>query len=202
MNTRLVYFLGILVIGVFLIASGSNTPIFPWLYRHVPTFDMFQAPTRVSLLAIFALSILAAVGADSWSRPQGRQLYWLRLGVMAAAAITVGAGLALLLTRNLPIEIRPSFIRAAAWLGLWGVCLGLLALRAPQGEMDGLEGMEWGWWQWAVVAVLGIDLVVAGWGLNPSVPLSVYTDPAPAAAEVQNKLGGGRIYLGAEDESC
>ena len=199
-NSRLIGFLGILILGVFLIALGRNTPIFPWLYRHVPTFDMFQAPTRISILAIFAFSILAAVGADSWSRPQGRQLYWLRLGVMAAAAITIGAGLALLLTRNLSFDIRPSFIRATAWLGFWGVCLGLLALQAPAGEKDGIDEMGWGWWQWAVVTVLGIDLVVAGWGLNPSVPLSVYTDPTPTAAEVQNRLDGGRIFLGAEDE--
>jgi hypothetical protein len=30
--------------------------------------------------------------------------------------------------------------------------------------------------------------------------LSVYTDPTPTAAEVQNRLDGGRIFLGAEDE--
>jgi len=134
-----VIFLGILIFSVFLIALGRNTPIFPWLYHHIPTFDMFQAPTRISILAVFALSILAAVGADSWTRPQGRQLYWLRLGVMAATAITIGAGLALLLTRNFAFDIRPSFIRATAWLGFWGVCLGLLALKAPAREGAGKQ---------------------------------------------------------------
>ncbi len=199
-NSRLVGFLGILILVIFLIALGRNTPIFPWLYRYIPTFDMFQAPTRISILAIFALAVLAAVGADSWSRPHGRQLYWLRLGVMAAAAITLGAGLALLLTRNMAFDIRPSFIRAAAWLGLWGVCLGWLVLKAPGRRVDTNQQPEWGWWQWAVVIVVGLDLVVAGWGLNPSVDLSVYTEPSPTAEDVQQSLAGGRIFLGGEDE--
>ena len=199
-SSRMVWFLLMLITGIFLIALGRNTPIFPWLYRHVPTFDMFQAPTRISILAVFCLSILAAVGADSWSNPHGKQLYWLRLGVMAAAAVTIGAGLALLLTRSMSFEIRPSFIRAAAWLGLWGVCLGLLALKAPAKTTYVKSIPDWGWWQWAVVSVVGINLVITGWGLNPSVGLDVYTDPAPTAERVKNLIGDGRIYLPAEDE--
>jgi hypothetical protein len=196
LNSRWIWFLGILILGSFLLALGRNTPIFPWLYRNFPTFDMFQAPTRISVLAIFALSILAAVGVHSWSSPSQRQAYWLRLGVMAAVAITIGAGLALLLTRNLALDIRPSFIRSAAWLGLWGVCLGWLALKAPINTGD----ENWSWWHWAVIFVVGTDLVVAGWGVNPSVPLDVYTEPAPTADQVQQYLGEGRIYLGSEDE--
>ena len=197
-NARLVWFLGLLLLTTFLIAMGRNTPIFPWLYRHVPTFDMFQAPTRISIIAIFAISILAAIGADSWSRPHNRQLYWLRLGIMAAAAITIGAGLALVLTRNLSVDIRPSFIRATAWLGLWGVCLGLLALKAPGRKK--VRALDWGWWHWVVILVVGSDLILAGWGLNPSVPLSVYKDPSPTAGEVHLKINHGRIFLGAADE--
>lgn len=196
----LITFLGMLILVVFLLALGRNTPIFPWLYRYIPTFDMFQAPTRISILAIFALVLLAAVGADSWSKPRGKQLYWLRLGVMAAAAIAVGAALALLLSRIMAFEIRLSFIRATAWLGLWGVCLGWLAIKAPDARESPAVEKHWGWWQWAVVSVVGLNLVVAGWGLNPSVPLDVYTESAPTAEGVEQNLAGGRIYLGKEDE--
>ena len=41
-------------------------------------------------------------------------------------------------------DIRPSFIRAAAWLGLWGVCLGWLALKAPGRRVDTNQQPEWG----------------------------------------------------------
>ena len=199
-NSRLIGFLGILILGTFLIALGRNTPIFPWLYRHVPTFDMFQAPTRISILAIFALAVLSAVGAESWARPGGRRLYWLRLGVMAAAAIAIGAGLALLLTRTLTFDIRPSLIRGTAWLGLWGVCLGVLALKAPKKASDSIQVQTWGWWQGAVICLVGLDLVVAGWGLNPDVDLSIYSQASPTADDVRDDLDGGRIFLSSEDE--
>ena len=119
---------------------------------------------------------------------------------MAAAAITIGAGLALLVSRTLTFDIRPSFIRATAWLGLWGGGLGILALKAPQRADDPDQEGEWGWWQWAVILLVGVGLVAAGWGLNPSVDLSVYTDSPPTAEEVRQEIGGGRMYLPAEDE--
>ena len=197
---RFIGFMVILILASFVIALGHNTPIFPWLYRNFPTFDMFQAPTRISILAVFSLSILAAIGADSWHRPREKLLYWLRLGIMAAAAITIGAGLALLVSRSLTWGIRPSFIRATALLGIWGIGLGVLTLKAPEGGNTHLVGDRWGWWQWAVVIWVGFDLVVSGWGLNPGVELNVYSEPSPTAYEVISKLDGGRLYLTADDE--
>lgn len=199
-KSRFVWFLFVLILISFAIALGRNTPIFPWLYRYVPTFDMFQAPTRISILAVFSLAILSAIGADSWRRPRGKSLYWLRLGVMAAAAITVGAGIALLVSHSLSWGIRPSFIRAIAMLGFWGVGLGFLALKAPQKEDMVTANLNWGWWQWAVIFWVGFDLVVAGWGLNPGVDLSVYREPSPAGEHVASLLDEGRLYLPAEDE--
>jgi hypothetical protein len=51
-----------------------------------------------------------------------------------------------------------------------------------------------------VILWVGADLIVAGWGLNPGVDLSVYSEPSPAAEEVKFKLDGGRLYLPSEDE--
>ena len=201
-NPGMIGFLGVVILVVFLIAMGRNTPLFPWLYDNVPTFDMFQAPTRISILAIFALCVLAAIGADSWTQPGKRQRYWLRLGVMAAVAVSIGAGLALLLTRSVSLEIRPSFIRGAAWLGLWAACLGLLALKLPASKSLHGEQQDWGWWQWSVIIVIGLNLIVAGWGLNPSVELSVYSEPSPSADVVRENLAGGRLFLGSADEEA
>jgi hypothetical protein len=197
---QFVLFLFILILVSFILALGRNTPIFPWLYRNVPTFDMFQAPTRISFLAVFCLSILAAIGADSWFRPGDKRLYWIRLGIMAAAAITIGAGIALLVSQSLPLEIRPSLIRGTAMLGIWGIGIGVLTLKAPRNSNSETVGRGWGWWQWAVVIWLGLDLVVAGWGLNPGVDLSVYRESSQTAVEIKSILNGGRLYLSAEDE--
>jgi hypothetical protein len=198
-DSRFVGLLSLLILISFVIALGRNTPIFPWLYRNIPTFDMFQAPTRITILAIFSFAILSAIGADSWRRPNGKRLYWLRLGVMAAAAITIGAGIALLLSRWLTWDMRPSFIRATAMLGFWAVGLGFLALKAPQVGKS-VQDKKWGWWQWAVILWVGFDLVVAGWGLNPSVDLTVYRDPSPNKEHVTSLLDGGRLYLPADAE--
>jgi hypothetical protein len=99
----------------FLLALGKNTPVFPWLYQHAPTFDMFQAPTRFTLWAEFALALLAAIGADRWRAPQGRGLYWTRLGTAGALAISIGVGLALLFFSG----IRPAFLRARPSCAPW-----------------------------------------------------------------------------------
>ncbi|MEX1071221.1 MAG: YfhO family protein [Anaerolineales bacterium] len=100
-------FLAGLVLVSLLFALGSNTPIFPWLFDHVPTFDMFRGPTRYSIWAIFALSLLAAIAADRWkpnaksrsrtlrlSRvPSGRGAQFLICGLLAADLLYAGWGL-------------------------------------------------------------------------------------------------------------
>jgi len=110
-----------------LLALGKFTPLYPWLYRNVPTFDMFQAPARWMLWGVFSLALLAGLGADGWRRPRGWGLYWTRLGTLGAAAVSLGAGLAWVYLG----EISPSFIRATAILGVLGVGAGVLSLSAP-----------------------------------------------------------------------
>ena len=75
----LALFLLVIIFFSFLFALGDNTPVFPWLYKNIPTFDMFKSPTRFSVWAIFSLVLLAAIGVERWRRPTGRGLYWTRL---------------------------------------------------------------------------------------------------------------------------
>jgi hypothetical protein len=193
-------FLFAIILVAFLIALGRNTPLFPWLYDNVPTFDMFQAPTRISILAVFCLTVLAAIGVDSWKRPGARGLYWLRLGAVATLAITIGAILALFVSQSFAWGIKPSFIKATALLGFWGTGLVVLAINAPVSNEDNNINRNWGRWEWAVVLWVAADLIVAGWGLNPAVGLNVYTDPSPTAEEIKGMLDGGRLFLPLEEE--
>ncbi len=127
----------------FLFALGKNTPVFPWLYRHVPTFDMFQSPSRYLIWAEFALALLAGFGADAWRRPRGAALYWTRLAIAGAFSISLGAGLALL---ALGEAVNLTFIRATAIAGVWALGAGALSLLAPHSsEPDEAEGEEAGW---------------------------------------------------------
>jgi hypothetical protein len=220
------------IFGVALLFGlGDNTPVFPWLYRHVPTFAMFQAPTRWLIWGEIALALLAALGVHAWRRPTGRALYWTRLAVMGGVAVMLGAGLA---WSSLG-DVSPSFLRATALMGLWGVGTGLLSLAAPPDEraapappptqkvrIAALEGLEtrlrdvtarWAQrlssgnagyplhrWHTAVVAWVALDLLVAGWGLNPAAPLSLYTRPAANASALADLSQGSRLFMPPGDE--
>ena len=126
------WFLASLVAVALLFSLGKNTPVFPWLYQNVPTFEMFQAPARWMLWAEFALALLAGLGAHIWRRPHGWGLYWTRLATMGAFAVSLGAALAWYLLG----EISPTFIRATAILGFLGGGVGALTLLAPPGEVE------------------------------------------------------------------
>ncbi|HJW91908.1 MAG TPA: hypothetical protein VJ436_14835, partial [Anaerolineales bacterium] len=125
---RLAGFLAGLILAALILALGKNTPVFPWLYHHAPTFALFQAPTRFMLWAVFGLALLAALGAQAWQRPQGRALYWTRLGTAGAVAVALGAGLAWWAIGRMPSEVNPASIRALAAVGGFGLAAGALAL--------------------------------------------------------------------------
>lgn len=191
------FFLGATIIAVFL-ALGSNTPIFPWLYRHIPTFDMFQAPTRYSIVAEFSLAVLAGIGVSRLRRPSGRTLYWARLGTAGAFAVMLGAGLAWLLMGS----ISPSFIRATALAGGIGCLFGFLILRGPERQEFDDQAQPFGYvgWSWALSIVVAGDLLVAGWGMNPGVETTIYQENPLESGLIQDLAPGGRLYLPAKDE--
>lgn len=102
----LIFLVGLVFVS-FLFALGENTPVFPWLFENVPTFDMFRGPTRFSIWAIFALAVLAALAVDRWkpnakshSRTlrlrrllSGRGAQFLICGLLAVDLLYAGWGL-------------------------------------------------------------------------------------------------------------
>lgn len=176
----------LLAAGVaFLLALGSNTPAFPFLFRSVPFFDIFNAPTRINLITTFSLALLAALGAELWARPAGRALYWTRLGTAGAGGVfLLGAA-----ATFAPTGLRESFGRSFAQVGLWLMLAGLLALRWPA-----RVGRRW---IFIVAVVVTLDLVVAGLGLNPSTSAAIYQGTTPLATATGD---GHRLYLFPEAE--
>jgi hypothetical protein len=199
MKMHFSWFLLAIFLLALLLALGKNTPIFPWLYYHVPTFDMFQAPTRFMIWGVFSLAILAGVGVQRWRRPEGRGLYWTRLGTMGAFAITFGSGLAWIAMG----DISPSFIRATALAGFWGVGAGLLSLTAPkeQSQISSQNdtAQDPSIWHWTVGVFVALDLLVAGWGLNPGIELDIYM-ASPNASLVRSETNGQRLFISEEGE--
>ncbi len=177
----------------FLLALGENTALFPWLYRHVPTFDMFQAPTRWNLWVEFALAFLAALAVEQWRRPEGRALYWARLGTAGAFAITLGAGIGwALLRENADLERLSTMVRAFAWMGLWALGGGLLTLFHAGPRR---------WFSYLVLGWLALDVLRAAWGLAPATGLDFYRQAANVPAQVRAMAQSDqRLYLPAQDE--
>ncbi len=190
---------GLLVIGCWfliifsiLLALGKNTPVFPFFYQYIPSFGMFQAPTRFMIWATFGLLLLSAVGIDRWRCPIGKGLYWFRLATAGAFAITLGAGLAWLLLD----AVNLTFIKSTALTGFWGLCFGLLTLLIPLAEKKGRLPL----WRFSVILVTLADLLLVGWNLNPGVNLGFYAENAANGGGDGSIKMGGRIYMDPQDE--
>ncbi len=187
-----VFWGGVVALG-FVLALGKHSPAFRFLWQHMPTFDLFQAPARWLLWVEVGLALLAGWGLSRWRRPGPRGLYWVRLGTAGAAgAVAVASALAW----AAPESVRaPSLLRGVALAGVWACGVGLLTLTAPpSGQRPNLR------WQAALVAWTALDLLVAGWGLNPTVPMRWLTAPSPRAQAVAQQVGAGRLFLNPTDE--
>jgi hypothetical protein len=150
----------------FAFALGKNTILFPFLYKNVPTFDLFQAPTRITIWAEISFAILAGIGIDNLRPPAGKRQYITRLAAAGCFSISAGA----LLTNIFLPEIQATFISSIGKVGLLGLVIALSILFMP-----GKEHVEKSiTWQWVIVFIVGIDLIVAGWKLNPGINIDYY----------------------------
>lgn len=175
------FWLVILVVA-FVFALGRYTPIYPFLYRNVPTFDMFQAPGRWHLWTVFALSVLAGVGVSQWGAGKW-VIFWTRL--VTAGAVAAGV-LALASPQFLPPDTLAIagvqlLIREVAITALWVALAGVLTLLYAPNIPERFHPLP-AWWAtfWAVlvIVVVSADLGWATRGLNPTVPATFY-NPLP-----------------------
>jgi hypothetical protein len=169
----------VIALVAFIFALGEYTPVFPFLFNNVPTFDLFQAPVRWHLWTVLALSVLAGIGTRSWGRG-----HWLFFGTRLAIAGCIGAALLALLVAPalIPTADDPELVQAIGVLrlavvatGILGALAGALTLLQPE-----REDRRYPLWSLAVLIVVAIDLGWAAWGLNPTVPAAFYEKlPAP-----------------------
>lgn len=167
-NRSLVIFLTCITGISFLFALGKNTIIFPFLYRNIPSFDIFQAPTRFTIWAEISLALLAGIGIDSLRKPIRKRLYWTRLAAAGCFAVTVGAVLAWILIDG----IKLTFIKSIGAAGLFGLGITIAILFAPEESHEKKRAA----WNYIVIGLVALDLIVAGWGLNPGIDLAFYTE--------------------------
>jgi hypothetical protein len=162
----------ILVSTIF--ALGKYTPVFPFFYKFIPTFNMFQAPTRFSIWLILAVSLLAGMGIGVWKKPEGKWLYWSRLLTAGAVGITITSAVAGFVLRS---RVQETFINGVAETGVLLSVLLAINLFAPRVEKNREESSPLTTLMTLIVLFLLIsDLVYASWGVNPGIKIGTFTD--------------------------
>ena len=168
------FWLLVVLIG-FVFALGVNTPIFPFFYQNVPTFDLFQAPVRWHLWTVFGLSVMAGIGVTAWGRSRSLRR-WTKRAFVACVAATL---LAILFLVFAPTNVRAVSLLTQALIivGVFGVIACILSLTQPEAGTRGHTR-----WAAIVLIVTALDLSWAAWGLNPTVLPNVY-EPNRAFAD-------------------
>jgi len=182
----LVLFLGGIIFVSFLLALGDNAFLFPFLYREIPTFGFFQAPTRFSLWAELALAVLTGVGVEQLSRPEGKRKYWTRLAAAGCIAVSGGS----LLGWFFLVNVKKTFFVPLGIAGIIGLGTTLLILYQPNRDQE----RKFKIWSALLVMLVSADLISAGWGLNPGVEANFYQVSREEGLRTRNFLSDDLEY--------
>ncbi|MDF1499837.1 MAG: YfhO family protein [Anaerolineales bacterium] len=181
----LTIFLASALAVAFIFSLGKNTFVFRFLYEFIPTFNLFQAPARWNLLSVFCLALLAGIGVGDWVTPEGRGLYWARLGTAGAGIV----GAASYVGARLLGDVQATFVPAFARAGLLFFIAGLLTLFLNKRD------------HWRVIFSLAafvlLDLATAGYGLNPAGDPEVFQGQSQLSQMIDRP---GRVYMPVELE--
>jgi hypothetical protein len=188
-NRNAILFLWIGFTVTLLIALGKYLPIFPFLFRFIPTFNLFQAPARFMIIGVFCLCLLAGFGVEYWLAPTGRGLYVCRLGVMAGVAIFVGSLIGLGTIRGNLVTI----VRGSISIGIELIIFCWLTLRIAYSKNS--PHTYFTWLGLAVLAISG-DLIINSQSLIPFTEQVFYSNPIIQTDE----LSFGRIWIPANTE--
>lgn len=187
----LIPFFSLLALLSLLLSFGVHTPIYPWVFEHVPGFGQFQAPVRLLCLWTLCISVLAGIGAELW-RPTGRLKTAGRYGTAAGLAFILAA---VVVSRFLAGNPR-TFIAGIAQLGAGLVVIGLLILKQPRPD----DGNKPDLWSILVLLFIIVDLTSAVWGANPAAEPWLYTRRTESSMALTEAGVTGRTFYPSDDE--
>jgi hypothetical protein len=188
----LIIFAWIAIVLVTVFAMGKFTPVFPFLYDHIPTFAMFNSPTRWMLLVQIMLIVLAGIGTEYWHFPTGKTRRKWRLILASTMAIALGAFAAWLSIRGIAL----SFIQAMAIIGGSAVTGCLFVLWMPREESIHRYAI----WRTILLFWICADLVIMSLFVVPMTNMSRFSPEEKNTALVKILKENQRVYLSREDE--
>ncbi len=122
-DRQLIYVMGSIAILSYVLALGKNFFLFPFLYKYIFIFRLFQAPSRFLLIFSFSIVILSAYGLDYWLQ---NKLNIKKIGLIVAISLAVilSSGIATMVKFTFPHEI----LRAILWSGIIILVFSILTI--------------------------------------------------------------------------
>jgi hypothetical protein len=203
-HSSLVPFFSLFSLLSLLLAMGKNIPLYPLVFRWVPGFGFFQAPTRFLYLYTLGMATLAGLGADFIVfLPSHRLERVSSYGIVVGLAIL----LATVAVRFLPFPLETlTFVSASTRFAVLLVIALLLLLYRRKVEfwlretgpmaklLHRLGVSRLVLWQTLVIAFIAADLILFGYALNPTTEPHLYELPTTSGAFLQREDRAYRIF--------
>jgi hypothetical protein len=201
LSRRLRFALWAVFILSLVLSLGRWLPLFELAYRAVPPLRLVRHPIKFLNLGLLPLALLAGEGCRRLLEPGNRSSLRRQAAIFGGMAVAVAlAGSVLLAAPDWVVRsaaayfevggdsgaitraVGPSLLHGAAVVALAG--LVLLARHLRPGS----------WQPVALVAVVALDLLIAGRPVNPAAPTEVLTAKPEAIGLVEAAGSGGRLY--------
>jgi len=172
------------IITVISLGRALHLPVFDWI-NQLPMFRL-AVPERIRLVVIFALCILAGFGAQALvdsTNDADRQIerLWVRL---LAGVIALGLVLAIVTNLLLPVyglKVSDYFKSPMLYVSNLLACAVLPAFYYFKQKRSARRLA----FQIALLSITSIDLIIFGYGYNPSVPADKFYPSTPITSYIQ-----------------
>jgi hypothetical protein len=198
-------------VGV-LLSFGGHTIVYRALVVAIPALGSFRFPSKFLVVVAFAASVCASAGwdavADRARDGRGARTAWLAAATAALAAVAALGALAAL-TMPTSVASTLSSLLASAGVGksaegaaflvetgpLAALRLGLVAaIAATLVWIGSSRHVRAGAARAILLAIVPVDLLVAGWGLNPTIDAAWFGPPSWVG--VTRAHPTDRLYVG------
>ena len=167
-----------------LLAFGTNTPIWETLRHGVPFLGGVRYPEKFALLVLLPLTVASSFGVDELTHGS-RTKRWFG-AALALAALSLGAGSAFLAGAGPAAYLAPRLLQAG--LAAAAGALFCLVPRSPPLLLPV-----------GLAAVVGVDLLLAGRPLVPSMPVPDVGPPPVLRPLVARPLDGYLFHQASYD---
>jgi hypothetical protein len=182
-------FFSVIAVFAIILSLGKNTPVFGAFYDNIPTFNMFQAPSRWIVLSCFSLVVLSGIGLDLFIEAKKREHKKTLLLVVVCSGVIIAGFTSFLLLPDLPGSMTESLIRAGA---LGSICLLAVLLYLKKPNLYKLGSLII-----TIIILTGIDLFTIGFPLIPFTSSTIFLTQQEKS---QTPLIDSRIFMPPVDE--